>query len=182
MNIINSSYEAVGNIFLAFIRFVADKLFNIYTLSRLFDAVAESKNIEANNHRKVLEKYGTTAGLAEIGTFEVKTTPENIKVTINNLAYEVQTLYPGFIRTAEEEKAPDGGRSFTWVREAGKKHLGYFRKAAQSISAGNESCIPATWLICPLCGYTYTPETVKPVCEFCLTKQERFIGNVPVSE
>jgi rubrerythrin len=152
------------------------------TLAKLFDAASKSENIHALNHAKALEKFGLTAGIPEISSFEVKTTVENLQVAINAETYEMQTLYPGFIRIAEEEKAPEAAKSFTWAQGAEIKHLGYYRQAAASLASGNESALPDSWLVCPVCGNTFNPANVKPNCEFCLTKQENFIGYTEVSK
>ncbi|MCX6236560.1 MAG: rubrerythrin family protein [Bacteroidia bacterium] len=77
------------------------------TISQLFDAASKSESIHAFNHGKVLEKYGERIGTAEIGSYEVKTTAENLQAAINSETYEMQTMYPGFIRIAENEKAPE---------------------------------------------------------------------------
>jgi rubrerythrin len=146
------------------------------TIAKLFDAVSKSENIHAFNHGKALEKLGVNAGIAEIGSFEVKTTIENLQTAINGETYEMNTMYTGFIRTAEEEKAPVAGKSFTWAIEAEKKHLNYFRQAAAAVALGNESGLPVDWLVCPTCGNTIRFTDVKDLCDFCLTKKENFIG------
>jgi len=146
------------------------------TIARLFDAVSKSENIHAFNHGKALEKYGLTAGTPEIGSIEVKTTAENLEAAINSETYEMQTMYLGFIRTAEEEKAPEAAKSFTWARSAEIKHLSYYRQAAATLASGNESGLPTAWLVCPVCGNTVNSDNAKPLCDFCLNKQENFIG------
>lgn len=146
------------------------------TIAKLFDAASKSESIHAFNHGKTLEKFGETAGTPQIGSFEVQTTAENLQAAINAETNEMQTFYPGFIRTAEEEKAPEAGKCFTWAQGAEVKHLAYFQLAAVAIASGNESGLPSSWLVCPLCGNTYSPTNVKPLCDFCLTRQENFIG------
>ena len=146
------------------------------TIARLFDAVSKSENIHAFNHGKALEIYGLTAGTPQIGSFEVKTTAENLKAAINAETYEMQTMYLGFIRTAEEEKAPEAAKSFTWARGAEIKHLNYYRQAVSALASGNESGLPTSWLVCPVCGNTIDSNNAKPFCDFCLNKEENFIG------
>lgn len=146
------------------------------TIAGLFEAVSRSESIHAINHAKVLEKFGGNAEVAVIGSYEVKTTAENIQTAVNSETSELQTMYPGFIRDSENEKAPDAAKSFTWAWDAEKKHLHYYRQAAAAILKGNETGLPFTWYICPLCGNTYNPAEIKATCDFCLTKQENFIG------
>lgn len=146
------------------------------TIAKLFDAVSKSENIHAFNHGKALEKLGVSAGIAEIGNYEVKTTIENLQTAIISETYKMNGMYTGFIRTAEEEKAPDAGKSFTWAINVEKKHLGYFQQAEAAVALGNETGLPLDWLVCPICGNTLNAIDVKPLCEFCLTKKENFIG------
>ena len=146
------------------------------TIAKLFDAASKSESIHAVNHRKVLEKYGGNVGDAEIAGFEVKTTSENLQAAINSETYQMQTIYPEFIRDAEHEKAPEAAKSFTWAWDAEKKHLSYYRQAAASILKGNETGLSFTWYVCPICGNTYNSTDLKANCDFCLTKQQNFIG------
>lgn len=146
------------------------------TIAKLFDAASKSESIHAVNHWKVLEKYGANVGMAEIGSYEVKTTTENLQAAIISETYEIQTMYPGFIRNAENEKAPEAAKSFTWALDAEKKHLNYYRQASATILKGNETGLAFTWYVCPICGNTYNTTDVKERCDFCLTKQENFIG------
>jgi rubrerythrin len=146
------------------------------TLSKLFDAVSKSESIHAFNHSKVLEKYGKSVTEPEIGSYEVKTTVENLQSALKSETYEMQTMYPGFIRTAEIEKAPEAAKSFTWAWNTEKKHLYYYRQVASTIAKGNETGLPVIWYVCPICGNIYKPADLKPFCDLCLTKKENFIG------
>ena len=146
------------------------------TIAKLVDAASKSESIHAVNHGKALEKYGKSIGNAEIGSYEVKTTAENLQNAINGETYEMQTMYPVFIRDAENEKAPDAAKTFTWAWDAEKIHLNYYRKAADAIQKGNETGLSLTWYICPICGNTFNATDIKPKCDFCLTLKENFIG------
>ena len=152
------------------------------TIAKLFDAASKSESIHAFNHGKVLEKYGANVGNAEIGSYEVKTTTENLQAAINGETYEMQTMYPLFIRDAEKEKAAEAAKSFTWAWDAEKKHLNYYRFAAASIIKGNETSVSFNWFVCPVCGNTYNLTDLKENCDFCLTKRENFIGYAEYSE
>jgi len=146
------------------------------TLAKLFEATSKSESIHALNHGKVLEKYHSSVVNAEIGTYEVKTTLENLQTAINGETYEMQTMYPGFIRTAENEKAAEAAKSFTWAWDGEKRHLNYYRKVESIISKGNENGLAFVWYVCPVCGNIYNATDVKESCDFCLTKKANFIG------
>ncbi len=145
------------------------------TIAQLFEAASRSENIHAFNHAKVLEKLGEGINTVP-GDYEVKNTEENLKSAILSETYEIQTMYPAFIRNAEREKVAEAAKSFTWAWDGGKKHLKYYRKTLLAIANGNQSGLPFTWYVCPACGNIYNAEDVKQCCDLCLTKQERFIG------
>ncbi|HEY3388499.1 MAG TPA: rubrerythrin family protein [Prolixibacteraceae bacterium] len=146
------------------------------TIAKLFDATSKSEKIHAFNLGKVLEKYTGSVGVADIGSFEVKNTLENLQTAINGETYEMQTMYPGFIRVAEGEKAPEAGQSFTWAWGGEKGHLSYYRQVEASIAKGSEKDLPFEWYVCPTCGNIYNPTNLKASCDFCLTKKVDFIG------
>jgi len=146
------------------------------TIAGLFEATSKSEKIHALNHKKALEKLGENVEVASIGSYEVKTTAENIQASITGETYELQTMYPGFLRNAEKEQAPQAAKSFTWAWDAEKKHLGYYRQAALAIQKGNETGLSFTWYVCPVCGNMYNSKDIKEICDFCLNKQENFIG------
>ena len=148
------------------------------TLAQLFIAVSKSERIHATKHAKVIEKFGLESGNGVIGSFEVKSTSENLKEATKSETFDLQTVYQGYIRDAENEKAPEIAQAFTWARDSEKRHLQYFRRAISIISKGNETNLPSLWYICSNCGNMYTIADVKDKCEFCLTRQENFIGYV----
>ena len=146
------------------------------TIAQLFEAVSKSESIHAANHGKVLEKFGGDTGSAEVASFDVKATAENLKTAIKGEIYDMQTNYPVFIRDAELEKIPEIARSFTWAWNGEKKHIIYLRMAQTTLNKGTQANLPYLWLVCPTCGNIYSSADVKAVCDFCLTKQEEFIG------
>ncbi len=152
------------------------------TLAQLFIAISKSERIHATNHGKAIEKFGTDSGIAEIGNFEVKTTTENLKEALKSEMFDFQTVYQAYIRDAEREMAPEIAKTFTWAWNSEKKHLQYLRMATAIISKGNETKLPFVWYVCSKCGNMYTLTDVKKECEFCLTKQENFIGYIKPAE
>ncbi len=146
------------------------------TICQLFKAVSQSESIQASNFGKAIEKLRGSTVNAEIGSSEVKTTAENLQAAIKTEIYAMHSLYPGFIRDGENDKAPDAAKSFTWAWNAKKGNLKYFRSALAAIDAGNDSSLPFTWLVCPTCGNTCSRQDLKDACDFCLTKKEQFVG------
>jgi rubrerythrin len=146
------------------------------TIAKLFEATSVSEKIHASNHRKVLEKYDAKTQGVEIGSYEIKTTLQNLQNAIGGETYEMQTMYPVFIKNAETEKAAEAAKSYTWAWDGEKKHLKYYRQVESLIGKGNESGISFEWYVCPNCGNLYNPADVKESCDFCLTKRADFMG------
>ena len=148
-----------------------EKLNNI---AQMFLATSRAEAIHAANHKKVLVKLGETVGDPEIGKFEVKTTAENLVNASQGETYEMMTMYPDFIKSAEAEKQNGARKSFRWAMDTEKKHNDFYQKAIQALKDGTEKSFPGEWYVCPVCGNTYDVTTVKDACDFCMTPKEKF--------
>jgi rubrerythrin len=141
----------------------------------MFRAISKAEAVHAENHKKVLEKLGEKVEPPTIGTFTVLTTAENITDAIKGETYEVNVMYPEFIQEAKTAKASGAVKSFTWAIDTEKKHLVFYQTALQTLNSGAENTLPASWLVCPVCGNTFDLSTVPAKCDFCLTPKEKFI-------
>lgn len=146
------------------------------TVAVMFLATSKAEAIHAANHLKVLVKLGVTIDGPQIGTFDVMSTTENLADAIKGETYEIETMYPGFISTAETEKASDAVKSFSWANDTEKKHQAFYKKALDALNSGGESGLPLSWMVCPVCGNTYELASVPNACDFCMTKKEEFIA------
>lgn len=145
------------------------------TIAVMFMATSKAEAIHAANHLKVLEKLGEKVAGPEIGSFTTLTTAENLTDAIKGETYEIETMYPGFISTANTEKSSDAVKSFTWAFDTEKKHQAFYKAALAAISAGGEKSLPAKWFVCPVCGNTYDAASVTPKCDFCMTPKEKYL-------
>jgi len=145
------------------------------TVAVMFLATSKAEAIHAANHLKVLEKLGEKITGPQIGSFTVLTTAENLTDAIKGETYELETMYPGFITLAKEEKSKDAVKSFTWALDTEKKHQVFYKTALAAISGGREKSLPAKWFVCPVCGNTYDAGSVTAKCDFCMTPKEKFI-------
>jgi rubrerythrin len=144
-------------------------------IATMFMATSKAETVHAANHKSVLIKLGETVGAPVIGTFEVKTTAENLEDAIKGETYEMTTMYPGFIKSAVAEKENGAKKSFTWAMDTEKKHNAFYQKALESLKAGTEKSFPGEWYVCPKCGNTYNVKTVKEACDFCMTPKAKFL-------
>jgi rubrerythrin len=145
------------------------------TVAVMFLATSKAEAIHAANHKKVLEKLGEKTEGPKVDPFNVLSTAENIADALKGETYEVETMYPGFISTAEAEKCPDAVKSFTWAIDTEKKHKAFYKVAAEALAGVGEKNLPAKWFVCPVCGNTYDAGTVAKACDFCMTPQEKFV-------
>lgn len=145
------------------------------TVAVMFMATSKAEAVHAENHRKVLEKLGEKTEGPQLGKFDVLTTAENIADAIKGETGEIESMYPGFIATAKEEKSSDAVKSFTWAFDTEKKHLAFYKTALGVVITGGEKTLPVQWFVCPVCGNTYDGATVTAKCDFCMTPKEKFI-------
>lgn len=146
------------------------------TVAVMFLATSKAEAVHAANHLKVLVKLGVKVDGPQIGTFSVQSTAENLADALKGETYEVETMYPDFIKAAETEKVKDAVKSFTWAFDTEKKHQVFYKTALDAINRGSESGLPLHWMVCPTCGNTYDLASTPEKCDFCMTKKEKFIS------
>ena len=126
-------------------------------VAKLFRAAALAETIHAGNHLKAM------GGL--------NSTKENLKAAIEGENYEVVSMYPAFIKAAEEEDNKQALRVFEYAWEVEKEHEVLYRQALDSLDSGQEE---VDYYVCPICGHTHVgkPESACPVCGY---PAEKFI-------
>jgi rubrerythrin len=127
-------------------------------VAKLFRAAAHAETVHAMNHLKALG--------------EVRSTAENLETAAGGENYEAVSMYPGFVRDAEEEGDKKALRSFQWALEVEKVHEGLYRKALETLGSDTSE---GDYYVCPFCGYTHygaAPEKC-PVCGTPGSKFER---------
>jgi rubrerythrin len=146
------------------------------TIAVMFLATSKAEAVHADNHKKVLVKLGIKVEGPQIGAFEVLSTAENIADAKKGETHEIDSMYPDFITTAEEEKCADAVKSFTWAIDTEKKHQAFYETALNTLNSGGEKTLPFNWYVCPVCGNTYDAASMVPECDFCMTPKDRFFS------
>ncbi|MGB9639465.1 MAG: rubrerythrin family protein [Anaerolineales bacterium] len=126
-------------------------------IAKLFRAAAHAETVHALNHFRA-------AG-------EVKSTAENLQTAIAGENYEVVSMYPAFIKDAEEEGEKQALRSFTWAWEVEKIHEALYREALENLD--KETQEEYDYYVCPVCGYTH-PRNAPEKCPVCGAPGSRF--------
>lgn len=123
--------------------------------AKLFKAAAEAEAIHAQRHLEVAKK--------------IKTTVENLEDAVNGETYEFESMYPGFLKIAQEEENKAAIQIFTYAMEAEKVHAKLYKEALENIDKTEEEF----YYLCPLCGNIekYVPEK----CSICNVAGSKFI-------
>ena len=127
-------------------------------IARLFRAASLAETIHAHNHLKALDGIQSTA--------------ENLGTAIAGENYEVTSMYPDFLKDAEEEGAKRALRSFNWAMEVEKVHEELYRKALAALEA-HEAQTGNDYYVCPFCGYTHEGP-LEGKCPVCGAPGEKF--------
>jgi rubrerythrin len=135
--------------YLAFAKKADDE--GLTQIAKLFRAVAAAETVHANNHFRALDG--------------VKSTTENLQEAINGENYEVVTMYPDFIKDAEDESIKRAATSFRWAWEVEKLHEVLYRKTLATLEA-QQPMPEVDYYVCPVCGFTHEGplEGKCPVC------------------
>jgi rubrerythrin len=138
----------------------------------LFEAASKSENVHANNHRAVLEQLGVNMDDFK-PEYTVKSTKENLQDAINGESYEVATMYPEFIKTAQEGKVNLAMISFNYAYQTEKKHKDLYTDALNKLNDNKEASLPNNYFVCPTCGNTYA-DNAPNRCGISMTPKDRF--------
>ncbi len=144
-----------------------------HEIALLFKAASTAENIHANNHKAVLQESGVVVPVVK-PEYTVKTTKENLQDAITGETYEVTTMYPEFLTTANEAGNQMALISLNYAYKTEKKHKVFYEAALVALQNNTVKNLPAVFYICPTCGNTY--ETKAPLrCGISMTGGEKFI-------
>jgi rubrerythrin len=167
-----SAFEGESNAHAKYISFAvrADGE-GLHGAASLFRAAARAEQIHANNHARGIRQLGGEA-TAIIHPVEVRSTLENLNEARTGERYEIESMYPEFVREAKGHNNTAAVLIFGWALEAERTHARLFSEAIAVLESG--------WLIaarnfyvCAVCGYTSeTPEGER--CPACNLLWEKF--------
>jgi rubrerythrin len=128
-------------------------------VAKLFRASAEAETVHAHAHLRAMGG--------------VKDTKENVKAAIAGEHHEFVSMYPEFIKAAEEEKNPAALTSFRYANAVEKIHHDLYNEALKAVESGKD--LPAREVhVCPVCGNTVY-DSAPDVCPICKAKGSTFI-------
>ena len=142
-------------------------------IALLFQATSKSEAIHANNHKAVLAELGEKMD-EFTPEYSVKTTKENLKDAIEGETYEVNTMYPEFLKTGKDENVNLALISFNYAYQTEKKHAELYKNALSQIEKGSDVSMADKYFVCSTCGNTYAKEAPAR-CGISMTSKDKFI-------
>ena len=123
-------------------------------IAKIFEETAENEMQHAKDHLKLLNGIGDTL--------------TNLKEAMGGEDYEVESMYPGFAREAEEEGETEAAIAFQQVAKIEAHHRERYRKLLDLVESGNvyNREQPIKWK-CGKCGYVYEGTEPPPKCPSC---------------
>jgi rubrerythrin len=128
-------------------------------VAKLFRAAAAAETVHALAHLRALNGVGPTE--------------ENLKAAIAGEAYEFQTMYPQFVKVAEEEGQRPGLASMKNAMAVEKTHHALFTAALDAISKGKDLAPAEIW-VCQVCGHTHVGDEAPEQCPVCNALKKMF--------
>jgi rubrerythrin len=104
----------------------------------------------------------------------VKSTKENLEDAIKGETHEIDTMYPEFIKKANDEKKDDAAASFDVAFQVEKKHKELYTAALDALNRNDLKALPDSYAVCPVCGNTFGAN-IPAKCEICGEPKKDFI-------
>jgi rubrerythrin len=130
-------------------------------IAKIFEETAENEKQHAKDHLKLLGGIGDTLA--------------NLKEAMGGEDYEVESMYPGFAKIAEEEGETAAAIAFNQVAKIEAHHRERYKKLLALVESGSvfkrEQAIK--WK-CSVCGYVYEGTEPPPKCPSCKHPREYY--------
>ncbi|HET6208676.1 MAG TPA: ferritin family protein [Terracidiphilus sp.] len=143
----------------------------LHGAASLFRAAARAEQIHADNHAQLIRHLGAEA-TATIHPIHAKSTPDNLNDARVGERYEIDSMYPEFLREAKGHNNTEAMLNFARALDAEKTHARLFSEAIAVLESG-WLIAARNYYICGACGYTSeTPEAER--CPICSLQWEKF--------
>lgn len=141
-------------------------------VARLFEGIAYAEQVHAGNHFEVLGEVKGDFLVASMAGFGLGDTKENLEGAKGGEDFEIEEMYPAYMKVAEMQSEKEAIKSFKWALEAEKAHSELFQKAIDAVSSGKDIDMDEV-SICGTCGYT-TIEEIPDYCPICGAPKDKF--------
>lgn len=127
-------------------------------VAKLFRAAAAAETVHALNHLNAMD--------------EIKGTAENLKKAVHGEHHEFQSMYPAFIKDAEEESAKGAKWTFEVASKVEEIHHRLYSAALEAVENGEEMA-ETDYYVCQVCGNTVEGEAPDK-CPICGASRKKF--------
>jgi rubrerythrin len=141
-------------------------------VARLFRAISHAEYIHAGDHYRELKHLEDGRVANSMGAFGPGNTAKNLRLGIAGETFEIEEMYPSYMKVAEFQEEKGAYRSFEWSYKTEKQHRQLFQKALEAVDQGNDPELGPIQ-VCSVCGYTLEGEA-PDVCPVCSAKKEQF--------
>ena len=130
-------------------------------IAKIFEETAENEKQHAKDHLLLLNGIGDTIA--------------NLKEAMGGEDYEVESMYPGFAKDAEEEGEKAAAMAFKQVAKIEAHHRERYKKLLAMVEAGTvfEREQTIKWK-CGVCGYIVEGTQPPPKCPSCKHPREYY--------
>ena len=142
--------------------------------NRKYTAYAKKAESEGKlNAAKLFKAASDAETLHALKEFEIagkiSATTDNLKDAVAGETHEYQSMYPGFIKEAEEEGNKAAVTVFTFAMKAEEVHARLYQEALENIDQTEE----VFYYLCPVCGNI--ENAVPEKCSICGVPGNKFI-------
>lgn len=141
------------------------------SVATLFRAAALAESIHAKKHAVNIKKLGAEPK-ADIGKPEVKSTKENLEAALAGETYEMESMYPAFIKVATADKNKGAIQSFKAAMAAEAEHAKFYKQALGEMEAWKPA--GKAFFVCQVCGFTGLSDPKILKCPICAAPKEKF--------
>ncbi|GAB4251055.1 MAG: rubrerythrin family protein [Candidatus Methylacidiphilales bacterium] len=139
-------------------------------VAKLFRAASKAEEIHRETHKKTIATLGGKVDSFPLDAVNVKSTAENLRAALQGESYEWDTMYPKFLKTAEEENAREALRSFRFAMAAETEHAKLYQAALDTLG----KIFSEDYYVCQVCGMTVSVLPEKK-CSSCRKGVEKYI-------
>ncbi len=129
-------------------------------VSRLFRAISFAEEVHASKYAKHLGHVGDTV--------------KNLEAALNGERFEVEEMYPAYVKVAEHQGEGEAKASMEMAMNVEKVHAELYEKALNEVKAGKDISEDPIY-VCPGCGWTYHGSDVPERCPLCGKPREEFV-------
>ncbi|MDP4267320.1 MAG: ferritin family protein [Bacteroidota bacterium] len=143
-------------------------------IAKLFEAISKAEGMHASDFKDVLKELGAAVDSVKPGTFELKSTKENLEEAIRDESAEYKTKYPEFVKIAESDSLKNAVNALTWAINSEKINNELCKNALKALKSKKTKNLPHEYMICPKCGNIFLKGSKEENCGSCMSPNKNY--------